>query len=218
MKRLVLAGAAALVVIVLVVAQLVLPGIAAQRLRDRLSKSGKVMSVQVSAFPAIELLWHHADHVVVRLGDYRSDVARLGGTLAGAINADSVDASATAVHSGVITLHDATLTKRSDELTGAAMISEADLRGSLPFLRSVVPVASNGDGLVLRGTASVLGLTISAKAIVAAQNGNVVVAPDVPLGGLATLTVFSNRHLYVQSVAASPAPGGFSVQARGQLH
>lgn len=213
-----LLAAAALVVIVLVVAQLVLPGIAAQRLRDRLAKSGTVLSVKVEAFPAIELLWHHADHVVVRLGDYRSDVTHLGGTLAGAVDAGSVDASATALHSGVITLHNATLTKRAGELTGAAMISEADLRGSIPFLQSVVPVASNGDGLVLRGTASVLGLSVTAQAIVAAQGGNVVVAPDVPFGALARITVFSNPHLYIQSIAANPEPGGFSVQAHGQLH
>ena len=47
-----------------------LPGIAAQRLRDRLSRSGRVLEVKVEAFPAIELLWHQADRVVVRMASY----------------------------------------------------------------------------------------------------------------------------------------------------
>ncbi|MFZ0377875.1 MAG: hypothetical protein WAL38_08625, partial [Solirubrobacteraceae bacterium] len=63
-------GVAGLVLLVLVVAQLVLPGIAADRLRDQLARSGTVISVKVSAFPAIELLWGDADSVVVRLGRY----------------------------------------------------------------------------------------------------------------------------------------------------
>jgi hypothetical protein len=217
MRRLAVLVAAGLVVIVLVVAQLVLPGIAEQKLRDHLAKSGTVLSVDVSAFPAIELLWHRADHVVVRLGTYRSDVVHLGGTLAGAINAGTVDASATEVQTGLVILHNATLAKRGAELTGTALITETDLRSSVPFLRSVEPVASGGDGLVLRGTASALGITMTAQAIVAARGGNVVVAPDIPFGGLATVTVFSNPHLYVQNLAASRAQGGFSVQARGQL-
>jgi hypothetical protein len=39
----------------------------------------------------------------------------------------------------------------------------------------------------------------------------------VPFGGLATVTVFSNPHIAVQDVAASAAPGGFSLLAHGQL-
>jgi len=40
----------------------------------------------------------------------------------------------------------------------------------------------------------------------------------VPFGGLATIKVFSNPHVEVQSVSAAPAPGGFSVTATGRLH
>ena len=66
-------AAVALVLVLLAVAQVVLPGIAAQRLRDRLARSGQVaVGVRGSRFPAVELLWHHADRVTVRLGRYRS--------------------------------------------------------------------------------------------------------------------------------------------------
>ena len=68
MRRLILIGAGGTVVLVLVLAQLFLPGIAAQHIRDQLSAHGTVEHVEVDAFPAIELLWHQADKVVVRMG------------------------------------------------------------------------------------------------------------------------------------------------------
>jgi hypothetical protein len=40
----------------------------------------------------------------------------------------------------------------------------------------------------------------------------------VPLGGLATLTVFSNPRVAVRSVAASPVAGGFVVRGVALVH
>ncbi len=48
------------------------PAIAAQRLRDRLGASRPGPRCRGHAFPAIKLLWHHADHVVIRMASYRS--------------------------------------------------------------------------------------------------------------------------------------------------
>ena len=50
MRRLAALGLAALVVLLLVVAQLVLPGIAAQRVRDHLARSGQVLSCRSTRF------------------------------------------------------------------------------------------------------------------------------------------------------------------------
>jgi len=218
MRRLAALGVAALIIVLLVVAQLVLPGIAAQRLRDQLARSGQVLSVQVQAFPAIELLWHHADTVVVRLGRYRPRTGNLPSTLDQTGDVGTLDASAQEVDYGLLTLHNATLAKRGDELRGSATVTDADLRSALPILSSVTPVASAGGRLTLRGTASLFGLTASVDATVSAQNGKLVVAPDVPLGGFATLTVFSAPHLSVQSVSASPTTGGFMVRGTAILH
>jgi hypothetical protein len=216
-KRLsVIAGAVA-VLVVLGVAQLVLPGIAAQRLRDRLARSGTVLSVKVSAFPAIELLWHHADHVVVRMADYRSPVGSLGSNLASAGDVGSLDASAQVLQAGLLTLRDATLTKRGSQLAGTARVNEADLQAAVPFIDNVQPVASGGGQLTLRGTATLFGVTASVDATVAAASGRLIVQPDVPFGGLATVTVFSNPHVDVQGVGASAAPDGFSLSAHGAL-
>jgi hypothetical protein len=207
----------AVIVVLLVIAQLVLPGIAEQQLRDRLSKSGAVESVQISAFPAIELLWNDADHVVVRMRDYRSDTTHLGSLLSETGSVGSVDASAGTLTAGLLTVHNAVLRKRGDQVTASAEVTEADLRAAVPVLQSVVPVASGDGSLTLRGTATVLGVTASVDAVARAQDGAIVVTPDVPFGGLATITAFSNPGVDVQGVSATPTPDGFRVSAAARI-
>ncbi|MGI8715917.1 MAG: LmeA family phospholipid-binding protein [Solirubrobacteraceae bacterium] len=211
MRRLIAVGVLALVVVILGVAQLVLPGIAAQRLRDQLGRSGQVLSVQVHAVPAIELLWHHADKVVIRLGRYRTPMAKLGSSLRQSGSVGSLLVTAGEVDAGLLKLHDATLVKRGARLTASATVTEADLRAALPILQSVTPVTSAAGQLTLQGTAGLFGVTARVDATVAAVNGQLVVSPDVPLGGFATLTVFANPHVEVQSVGASAVAGGFAV-------
>ena len=217
MRRIIAIATAGVVILVLVVAQLVLPGVAADRLRDRLSKSGDVISVEVHAFPAIKLLWNHADRVVVRMGRYQSGAGALGDLLGQASDVGSLDASVQQLNSGLLTVRDAALRKRGNQLVGTALVTEADLRRSIPILQSVVPVQSPNGRLMLRGTASLFGVSATVDATVSASGGNLVVAPDVPFGGFATVTVFSNPHVQVQSVDATPAPGGFRVTATGRL-
>lgn len=215
-----LAAVVVLVVVVLVfgVGQLVLPGIAASVLRDRLARSGRVVSVSVSAFPAIELLWHSADRVVVRMADYHPGTGRLNSLLAQAADVGSLRATAAAFHTGLLTLHDVLLTKRGSELEGSAVLLESDLRAALPFLQSVRLVSAGGGRVTLAGTASFLGVSATVPATVEPQGGRLAVVPDVPFGGLATVRVFSNPHVYVQGVGGSAVPGGLRVSARARLH
>jgi hypothetical protein len=117
------------------------------------------------------------------------------------------------LQSGAITMHDAVLHKRGDGLTGSATILEADLRAAVPFLQDVEPIASSGGELILRGTATLLGLSASVNAVVGTQNGALVVAPDVPFGGIATITLFNDPHVQLQSVGAVTVPGGFKLTA-----
>jgi len=217
MRRIIAIATAGVVILVLVVAQFVLPAIATDRLRDRLSKSGNVISVEVHAFPAIKLLWNHADRVVVRMGRYQSGAGALGDLLSQTSDVGSVDASAQEFSSGLLTVRDAALRKRGNQLVGTALVTESDLRRAIPILQSVVPVESSDGRLTLRATASLFGVSATVDATVSASDGNLIVAPDVPFGGFATLTVFSNPHVEVQSVGASPAPGGFRVTASGRL-
>jgi hypothetical protein len=196
-----------------VVAQLVLPGIAAQQLRDRLSRSGRVLEVKVQAFPAIQLLWHQADRVVVRMVSYHSTPGHLGSSLAQTSDAGSLYASVQRLQTGRLTLSNATLTKRGNELVGSASVTGANLRSAVPFVQGVTPVASGDGKLVLRGTA----LGVTADATLMAVNGELVVQPNVPILNFFTVTVFNDPHVAVQGVAARAAPGGFVLSARGRL-
>jgi hypothetical protein len=213
----VLAALLVVIALLLVIAQLVLPGIAAQRLRDRLGRSGTVQKVEVDAFPAIELLWHHADKVVVRMRNYRSNPAALSTTIGEIADTSSLDASAGRLDTGLLTLRDATLTKRGNQLRAAATVTDADLRSSLPVLDSVQPVDSSGGQLTLQGTATVLGVTATVDVTVGPRDGALVAAPDVPFSGLATITLFANPRIAVQGVAAAPELGGFGLSAVARL-
>ncbi len=217
MRRIVVLSALVIVLILLAVAQLVLPGIAADGLRSRLSRYGQVESVHVSAFPAIELLWHHADRVRIAFASYRPAPGQAGTPLAQAGDAGTIDASAAEVDIGLLHLRDATLHVGDGHISTAARVSESDLRAAVPFLDGVVPVGGSGDGITLQGTATFLGATASVDATVAARGGALLIAPDVPFGGLATLTLFSDPHVAVSTVATAPSAGGFTVSATGYL-
>jgi hypothetical protein len=218
MRRLIAIAGVAVVLLVLLLAQLLLPGIAANQLRDRLSKNGKVESVSVSAFPAIELLWHDADKVVVRMARYRSSSGKLSSLLDQAAGVGTLDATATVLTAGLLTVHNATLSKRGNQLTASASIAEADLRGAVPFLQSVTPVASGSGQLTLQGTGSIGGFSGSIDATVEARDGKLVLVPEIPLvGALLTFTLFNDPHVSVQSVGATPTATGFDVSARAVL-
>ena len=203
--------------LVLVVAQLVLPGIATQDLRDRLAKSGRVLEVKISAFPAIELLWNQADRVVVRMDTYTSHPSHLSSLLDEAAGVGSLDASANRLQAGLLVLHSASLRKRGDDVTGVATVNNTDVQAALPILTSVSLVGSANGQVTLQGTATALGLSATLQVIVSAQDGKLVAAPNLPFGGLATVTLFSNPHLAVQSVSGQAVPGGFTVTATGRV-
>jgi hypothetical protein len=213
-RRLAVIGLLGLVVVVLGVAQLVLPGIAAQRIRDELARNGRVESVSVSAFPAIELLWHQADTVRVRLASYASAPSALGPKLSQSSDVGTLQVSTGVFTTGLLTVHDATLVKQGGQLTASGFVGEADLRRALPILESVTPVASSGGQVILRGTASVFGASISADATLGAQDGDLILSG---LGGLASIRVFHAAGVDVLGVSATPVAGGFDLSGRARV-
>jgi hypothetical protein len=156
--------------------------------------------------------------VVVRLGRYRPRSGKLGSTLDQVANVGTLDVTAQEVDYGLVTLHRATLTKHGSQLVGTAVVTESDLRTALPILTSVTPVASGGGTLTLRGTATLFGLSATVNATVGARDGKLVVVPDVPFGALATVTAFSDPHIHVDTMTATPTPGGFAVRGTATVH
>jgi hypothetical protein len=218
-RRLLVFGVVLLVIVVLGVAQLVLPGLAAQRIRSQLGRYGQVQSVSVSAFPAIELLWHHADSVSVRLSSFDSGGSGLDGRLDQLSDVGTLHAEVTRVTVDRLTVRDARLVKHGASLVATARVTDADLHGVLPVLRSVTPVASAAGQLILRGTADVLGATISVDfSVRVSPAGALVVSPDVPFGALATITAFSDPSVRVTGVSAVAVSGGFTVRATAMLN
>lgn len=201
----------------LVAGQLVAPWIATAILRHRLAKDGRVISVHVSAFPWVRLLWQHADKVTVRLADYDAAPGRIDELLRESKGIQTLDVSVGVIHTGPLTLRDVSFDKRGGELVGAARLDLADLRSALPIIRSLTPVHDAGGELVLRGTASVLGVSATAEVAVTARDGKLVVAPTGLFGALATVTVFDDPQIRVQSVSGTTVAGGVRFVARGKL-
>jgi len=207
----------AAVVVVIAVAQVVLPRIAASDVRSTLESDGEVLSVKVSAFPAIQLLWHHADTVSIKLGSYRTPPSDLPGQLQEARDVGTLKVSIATLRSGLLTLRDVTLTKRGSELVGSARIEDADLRAALPVIDSVTPVSGADGQLTLRGRGGAFGISATVTAVVSATDGKVVLAPAGLLGDLLSLTVFDDPGIYVQSVTGAAVSGGLSVSVRAEL-
>jgi hypothetical protein len=173
--------------------------------------------VSVSAFPAVQLLWKHADSVTVHLASFRGDGAQLSGRLDQLHDVGTLHASIDRATVGLLTVRDAHLVKHDSSLVATARITDADLRGALPIVRSVTPVASADGRLTLRGSADVFGQAVSIDFSVRVLRGAIVVSPDVPLGGIAAVTAFSDPDVRVTGVSAAPAPGGFTVRATATL-
>jgi hypothetical protein len=204
-------------ILVLGVGQLVLPPLAAHIERDRLAAHGRVLSVSVSAFPAVELLFGDADTVTVHLASLHASESQLASTLSRAGGVSNLNVTINRVTSGPITVDAVRVTKRGGRFRGSGLITEAALRSAVPLLQSVTPVASHDGILTLQGTADVLVGTVTADAQVAPVDGKVVVAGTGLIGSFLHLTVWSNPRVYVESLAGIAAPTGIALTATWRL-
>jgi hypothetical protein len=209
-----LAFAAGALVLLLVVAQFALPPIAERYVRDEVRKRGGVVeSVHVSAFPAIKLLFRHADSVDLKLRSAKLGVGDLASELERAHGVAKLDATIAQMDLGPLRLRDITLRKRGSALDGAASVTTADLSRALPVDVGLKPVEADANGLVLQGTIG----PITARARLSATDGALKIAPEGLLGGLASLTVFQDPRIAVTGVGARSRADGFTLTASGRL-
>jgi hypothetical protein len=209
-----LAFVVAALVLVFVVAQLVLPRIAERYVRSEVRKNGGVVdSVDVSAFPAIKLVWRHADRITLRLRSAKLGVGDLADELERTHGVARLDATIAQMDLGPLRLRDIALHKRGASLEGQAAVTRQDLAAALPVDVGLKPVAADADGLVLEGS---LG-PVTARARLSATDGALRIAPEGLLGGLASLTVFQDPRVAVESVGARRRADGFTLTASGRL-
>ena len=199
-----LAGA---IVLMLVLAQLFLPAIAASRVRSRVEKYGTVKSVTVKAWPAVELLWGKAESVDVKAGSLSLSTAQMAKLLGEARGVKSMRVSAESVKEGSLQLYDASLQKHGDALLGAAWASRADVKTALGEGFEVQLLHSGGGRVQVSVEGGLFGVKASVEAVAEAQEGKVVVHPlGFLLEGL-KLTLFAEPDVYVEGVGASATAG-----------
>jgi hypothetical protein len=201
------------VIAVLVLAQLALPSIAAQKVRERVARYGTVESASVKASPAIKLLWGRVDAATVRAKSLHISVAQTGDLLWSTRPIDHLTLSAGQLQLGSLKLSDVSLVKRGKALSAQASASEADLQASLGGVE-IQPVASGGGQVEVQATGGLFGLQASVRALVSAQQGQLVVQPEGLLSGLGRITLFADQRVLVQGVGVSREPNGAGFQLR----
>ncbi|HSZ14258.1 MAG TPA: LmeA family phospholipid-binding protein [Solirubrobacteraceae bacterium] len=196
-------GLVGAVLLALILAQLLLPRLAANRISSRVGRYGKVLSASVSAWPAIELLWGHADSVHVKAGSLSISPVQAASLLWEAKGAASMDVSAESVQVESLRVTNAHLRKRGDALSAQADVSEAAVRTALPEGFGVRLLRSEGGQVEVQATGALFGVGASVNAVAGASGGELVAHPVGFLIEGLKLTLFSEPHVYVEGVGAS---------------
>jgi len=210
---------------VLALAQLILPRIAASRISSRLGRYGRVESVHVSAWPAIELLWGDAGSVRVRAGALAITPAQADSLLAEAGGTQDIDLSADSVAVAGLSLSRVSFSKRGSGLSAEAHMSQAQVQEALPPGVSVQLIESAGGGVLVRAEGGLFGLGASLDVRAQASEGRLVARPVGALLGGLQLTLFSDPRVYVEGVGASAqgaaagggAPPGYELTMSARL-
>jgi hypothetical protein len=189
--------------LLLILAQVLLPRLAVGRISSRVGRYGKVLSVSVSAWPAVELLWGHVGSVRVKAKDLALSPTQAASLLLEANRAGNMDVSAESVRLGKLTVTNASLRKRGAALSAQAVISEAAVKAALPAGFALRLLRSEGGEVEVQATGALFGVGIPVNAVALASNGKLVAHPlGFLIEGL-QLTLFSEPQVYVEGVGAS---------------
>jgi len=211
------------IVLLLILAQVFLPAIAASRVRARVGRYGTVESVVVKAWPAVELLWGRAESVRVTAGSLAISPGQTAKLLWEAHGVERMSVTAANVKEGPLQLHEASFEKHGDALKGQAWTSQADVKAALGEGFEVRLLRSGGGQVEVSAGGGLFGVRASVDAVARAQGGKLVVRPrGLLLGGL-QLTLFADPHVRVEGVGASAAAGaggvaGYRLEMRASLH
>jgi hypothetical protein len=128
------------------------------------------------------------------------------------------DLSAEKVRVGSLQLSDATLHKRGRQLSALASADQAAVKAALPEGFEVRLLRSQGGQVEVQASGGLFGVGAAVDAVALASNGRLVAHP---LGFLIEgfqLTVFTDRHVYVEGVSASAlANGGYRLGMSASL-
>ena len=208
------------VVLLLVLTQLFLPGIAADRISSRLARYGHVRSVDVKAWPAVELLWGNADSVRVRASDLAFALPQTGHVLGEASAAHDIDMTAARVRVGPLELSEVSFHKRGAQLVARALATEAAVAAALPSGIHIRLLRSERGSVEVSVGGALFGIGGEIDALAQASEGKLVARPAAPLLALFSLTLYENPRVHIESIGASPTTvpaGGYQVTMRARL-
>jgi LmeA-like phospholipid-binding len=196
--------------VLLVLAQVFLPKIAASRISSRIGKYGHVEDVHVSAWPAVKLLWKHADTVRVHASHVRITPPQTAKLLAEARGTAHLDLTVDRAREGPLALSGVSLHKRGDRLSAQAHVSEAAVQAALPPGFRAQLLGSEGGKVRVQASGGLFGVGASVQAVAEARDGKLVVHPVGALIEALRLTLFSNPRVYLTGVSAqrTSSPGG----------
>jgi hypothetical protein len=195
------------IALLLVLAQIFLPKLAASRISSRLGRYGKVDSVSVKARPAVKLLWGHADSVTVKARSLSVSPAQTAKLLWEARGLNDIDVTVASANEGRVRLSAVSLRKRGNTLAAQARVSAADVKAALPDGLRLELLSTGGGEVAVRASGGLFGVRASVDAVAGASEGRLIARPQGSfLEGL-KLTLFSEPHVYVEGVGAIAASG-----------
>lgn len=216
------------IALILLAAQLLLPPLEAKAVRDKVGRYGNVKSASVSSWPAIKLLWGEADRVTVAAGTLEATPAQLLAQLweVRGVNEVTLSAEQTIVtipgFQGSLRLEDVHTHKQGSEIQTTLTVTQKSIDEALPAGISIEPLSTQNIGQIeLRASGDLFGVQGSLTALVKPLEGTVIAEPQgFPFASLATMTLFSDPHLKVRSIAIEGIPGkpsSYRLSLRSQL-
>jgi hypothetical protein len=209
MSRAVRIGVRAIAVaaIVVALAQLIGPAVAAKVVAGKVGRYGTVRKVSVKAWPAVKLLWREADEVSVDAGTLRLSPEEAVALLREGSSTDEVDARAQAVDVSGLRLRSVRFEKDGRRMRAEGTVSEADVAEVLPPGVGVALLGSEEGTVRVKVSGGLFGVGVSVEAVARAEDGKLVARPEGLLSGL-KLTIFESGDVYVEGVEARALAGG----------
>jgi hypothetical protein len=204
------------IVVLLILSQVLLPGIAANNIRASLHTDGGSPTVSVTAFPAVMLLFGHADTITVHVHELRaSGRGSLVGLLGRMANVARLDATVDKMYAIGLELDDVSLHKRGSQVLASATVTRRAIEDVLPANIRLLGTAAGEKALRLTARAVVFGRSMSATALLQVSNGALEISPAIPVLDLLHVTVFSDPQIAMDAIRMETHGERYTFYARG---